>query len=75
MKLENGNMYTGLSLVICNVRRHSLLGTISCFTLYIFRKEDAIDINIDIDDHYQVSSTYLFEVIMKVKSGREGTLN
>ena len=33
----------------------------------IFRKEDAIDINIDIDDHYQISSTYLFEVIMKVK--------
>ena len=31
-----------------------------------FREEDAIDINVDLDDNYQIASTYLFEVIMKV---------
>ena len=31
------------------------------------REEDAIDINLGLDDHYQITTTYLFEVIMKVK--------
>jgi hypothetical protein len=30
------------------------------------RKEDAIDINESLADAYQVTSTYLFEIIMKV---------
>ncbi|XP_023333091.1 uncharacterized protein LOC111704928 [Eurytemora carolleeae] len=30
------------------------------------REEDAIDINLGLDDHYQITTTYLFEVIMKV---------
>ena len=30
------------------------------------RKEEAIDINESLADAYQVTSTYLFEVIMKV---------
>ncbi len=31
-----------------------------------FRQEDAIDINESLADAYQVTSTYLFEIIMKV---------
>jgi hypothetical protein len=35
------------------------------------RKEDAIDINESLADAYQVTSTYLFEIIMKVSGAHE----
>ncbi len=35
------------------------------------RKEDAIDINESLADAYQVTSTYLFEIIMKVSRTHE----